>query len=101
MVEEPASKEHHDFTPLHFYEMIGDKLKALEAETQAVADRKMDILQGEEVSALIEKQKPCVHTLLQEYQDVFSPLEQTSKWKACKFVQFELKDEYKHAVLKS
>ena len=81
--------------------MIENKLKALEAETQAVVGRKMDILQGEEVSALIEKQKPCVRTLLQEYRDVFGPLKQNSKWKECKLVDFELKDEYKHAVLKS
>ena len=80
--------------------MIGNKLKALEAENQAVADRKMDILQGEAVSALIEKQTPYVRTILQEYRDVFGPLEQTSKWKECKLVDFELKDEYKHAVLK-
>ena len=93
-------EEHHDFTPLHFYEIIGTKLKALEAETQAVADSKMDILQGKEVSALIEKQNPFVRTLMQEYGDVFGPLEQTSKWKGCKLVDFELKDEYKHAVLK-
>ena len=101
LVEGTALKEHHVFAPLHFYEVIGNKLKAVEAETQAVADRKMDILQGEEVSALIEKQNPCVHTLLQEYRDVFSPLEQTSKWKECRLVDFELKDDYKHAVLKS
>ena len=81
--------------------MIGNKLKAIEAETQAVADRKMDILQGEEVSALIKKQKPCVRTLLQEYRDIFGPLEQNSKWKECKLVEFELKDEYKHAILKT
>ena len=93
-------EEYHDFTPLHFYEMMGNKLKALEAETQAVADRKMDILQGEEVSELIKKQNPCVRTPLQEYRDVFCPLEQTSKWKECKLVDFELKEEYKHAVLK-
>ena len=99
-VEGTALEEHHDFTPLHFYKMIGNKLKALEAEIQAVADCSMDIIQGEEVSALIEKQNPCVRTLLQEYRDVFVPLEQTSKWKECKLVDFELKDEYKHAVLK-
>ena len=69
-VEGTALEEHHEFTPLNFYEMIGNKLKALEAETQAVAARKMDILQGEEVSALIEKQKPCVRTLLQETYSV-------------------------------
>ena len=78
-VEGTALEEHHEFTPLHFYEMIGNELKALEAETQAVAERKMNILQGEEVSALIEKQKLCVHTLLQEYGDVLGPLQQSSK----------------------
>ena len=31
--ERTALKEHHDFTLLHFYKMIGNKLKALEAET--------------------------------------------------------------------
>ena len=66
-VEGTALEEHHEFSPLHFYEMIGNRLKALEAETQAVAGRKMDILQGEELIALIKKQKPCVRTLLQEY----------------------------------
>ena len=101
LVEGTVLEEHHDLTPLHFYEIIGTKLKALEAETQAVTDCKMDILQGEEVNVLIEKQETCVCTLLQEYRDVFGPLEQTSTWKECKLVDFELKDEYKHAVLKS
>ena len=88
-VEGSALEEHHDFTGLYFYGMIGNKLKALKAETQGVADRKMDILQEEEVTAPIEKQNPCVHTLLQEYRDVFGPLEQTPKWKECKVVDFE------------
>ena len=42
-MEGTALKEHHDFA-LQFYEMIGNNVKALEAEAQAVADRKMDIL---------------------------------------------------------
>ena len=80
--------------------MIETKLRALEEENQAVADHKMDILAGEEVTALIKKQNHCVSTLLQEYPDLFSPVEHTSNWKECKLLDFRLNGEYKHGRMK-